>query len=1201
MLTLRGHGFRLRLAILLVVCGANAEAQVAGRLSGSVVDQTGAAIPGATVNLYLPGGSAPVLSGKTNDQGLFSFVAVRPDTYDLGVEASGFAKVVLRAVAVSPIQETELPPVKLEVGGHTYVMEVTAPAPAVRLSNAELSYTITNTQIQNLPLLGRQLTYLYRTQPGVTASSNPTSVNGLRSSFSNVMLDGVNVQDNFIRINGLDYAPMRTTIDQVADVTVSTANSGAAMGWGASHMALSTKSGSNEYHGSVYWYNRNSALAANDWFNNRAVPAVPKTRINLNQPGASLGGRIIPDKLFFFVNGELYRNKQQQSVLRTVLTPSARNGIFTYRDTAGAVRAADLRSLRTFTPDARVKAMIDQLPAGNSSDAGDGLNTTGYRFNARANEFRDQLVTKIDYYVSAAHNISGAYNYTSNPTDRPTLGEFYTTVPPVSNTLKNHLMSLAWRWTPAPNLTNEARFGFLRASTAFDVGDPYPSSHLAGLVFSNPMNTYMEQGRQTNTYHIQNNANWLIGKHEVAFGFQAQLLRIAPFNDAGIVPTYTLGISAAYTRGLTSADLPGVRSTDLALANSLYANLAGIISQAAQTFNVTSRTSGFVPGATNLRHLTLDSYAGYIQDKWKIGPGLTLNAGLRYEYWQPVDERDSLFLAPVLQGGSAKAALLNPDAVLDFIGKSAGRPFYKADGFNFAPNVGLAWDPFGRGATAIRGGYRIAYVNDNTVATIRNNVSTSAGLSFTNTQTGLTALLANAPAVATPAYKAPRTLADNYAITRTSAAGLPEPNLAVPYVHEWTVGIEHDFKGTIIAARYVGNHGSKLLRAVDYNQVLYNANGFLADFRRAQSNAALAQAAGMGYDGNYNPAISGSQPLTVFPLLSGGGLLTNAAMQTYLRQGEVGTLADVYMTNGWNGSVSFYANRYLQGANAVTNSAFSDYNALQVDVSRRLRQGLQVQFNYTFGKALSNAAGDGQTNFEPLLDNNNPALEKARAPQDIRHAFKANYYYELPFGKGKRWNGPRLWTALLGDWAVSGIWSYQSGSPFSILSGRGTLNRAARSASTNTASVRETDWSTLKELAGGVFMTGNGPYFVSPAVIGADGRGAAAAGSAPFSGQVFYNPDAGAVGNLQRRMFSGPWQWSWDVAAIKRIPLFERHELTLHFQLFNWMNHPTFYVFPTSGDYGSTTNFNINNTTFGKITAMDLAPRVIQLGAYYRF
>jgi hypothetical protein len=383
----------LRLRVLLCLFAAifaatGLHAQVAGRLSGSVVDQSGAAIPGATVNVFVPGGKEPVLSATTNEAGFFSFIAVRPDTYDIAVESKGFTKSMMRLVKVSPIQETGLPPIKLEVQSATASVEVTADANAVQLSNAEISSTITATQVQNLPVLGRQVSTLFLTQAGVAGGSNTTSVNGLRSSFSNVTLDGINIQDNFSRTNDLDYAPMRTTIDQIAEITVSTSNAGTAIGGGASQMVLSTKSGSNQYHGAVYWFNRNSALSANDWFNNQSD--IKRTFLDLNQAGASLSGHIIKDKLFFFVNPEFYRMSAAGQLLRTVLTDDARKGIITYRDNTGQTFRSRFQPAPVhYGP--TIKAMIDQLLCRHPAP----VRRRWYRglpLNACQNESRDHPV-----------------------------------------------------------------------------------------------------------------------------------------------------------------------------------------------------------------------------------------------------------------------------------------------------------------------------------------------------------------------------------------------------------------------------------------------------------------------------------------------------------------------------------------------------------------------------------------------------------------------------------------------------------------------------------------------------------------------------------------------------------------------------------------------------------------------------------------
>jgi hypothetical protein len=508
----------------------------------------------------------------------------------------------------------------------------------------------------------------------------------------------------------------------------------------------------------------------------------------------------------------------------------------------------------------------------------------------------------------------------------------------------------------------------------------------------------------------------------------------------------------------------------------------------------------------------------------------------------------------------------------------------------------------------------LAYVNDNTITTVRNNVKTSSGLQFSNTITNQTALLSSPPTIPAPTYKVPRTLADNYAISKTSATGVPYPNLATPMVHQWNLTVQREYKGTVFVARYLGNKGQSLLRAIDYNQVLYNVYGtFLDDFKRAQNNASLSEAAGKGFIGAYNPAIAGSQQLTVFPLLANGGSISSAGSSynsVYLRQGNIGEMANQYMVNGQNGSVNYYTNPKVQGANALTNGGSSIYHALQLEATRRLRKGTQFQFSYTFGKGLSNAAGDGQTNFEPLLDNASPNLEWARTPYDLTHVLKANYYIELPFGKEKRWGKGRILNQVVGGWALSGIWSYQSGSPFSILSGWGTLNRDARSAATNTASLANTTPPKLKSLTSGIWKspTDGTVYFISPSLIGSDGRGTSQPGTAPFDGQVFFNPGPGTVGNLQRRMFSGPWVWSWDISFKKSFALHfpgtgrEGHMLDLHFDFFNWTNHPAFSIYPTTtGDYAYNTYSNINNTVFGQLNSLQYSPRVIQIGAYYRF
>ena len=1174
-----------------------ANAQVAGSLTGHVVDPSGAAVPGATVGVYLPGGKSPLLAGKTNDQGIFSFIAVRPDKYEVAIEAQGFTKTVVGNVEVNAIQDKDLGEVKLALQAAAQVVDVTVEAQTVQLATTEVSSTITNEQVANLPVAGRQVSALYSTQAGVNATNDTTSVNGLRSSFSNLTIDGINVQDNYIRTNDLDYPPLRTTIDQIAEITVTSTNASAALGGGASQIVLSTKSGANSYHGSLYWYNRNSALAANNWFNNQA--GVKNPFLDLNQGGAAFSGKVIRDKLFFYGNYEGYRNIQQATHTDTVLTDSARQGLFQFRDTAGNLQSVNLLTLRNFSIDPTIKSMISQMPEPNTNLIGDGLNTLGYRFNAQSNENRDQILYKVDYYLSPKQSLTATHNYITNPTLRPDVGNFYTVTPPVSNQIHNHLLSLAYRYTLTPTLTNEARFGFFYNHGDFLDNVKYNPFLVTSTIFTSPLNTFLNQGRTTHTYMYQDNANWVHEKHIFQFGFQGSYNSSAPFNDAGIVPSYAIGFGSR-TNSLTGTDILNISSANLATANSLYSTLAGFVGSATQTFNVTSPTSGYVSGAPNLRQLSYKTYAGYFQDNWKVFPNLTLNLGVRYEVWTPMVEANSLYIEPPLENSNIIQTLLDPNSNLSFTG-GPNNPLYKTDKNNFAPNVGLAWDPTGHGKTAIRMGYTISYVNDNLITSVNNSGNTAAGSSAASAPTNLNASLASPPAIPAPVFVNPRTLFQNYQLSTSAALARPDPGLVTPYIQQWTIGIQHEIKGFILEARYVGNHGTKLIRAIDYNQVLYNTHGFLADFQRAQSNLALSK----NTSAAYNPAIPGSQQLTIFPSLPGAGSLTNASVISDLQTGQVGELANLYQTSyGTTGTLpfSFYYNPYILGANALANGGNSKYNGLQLELRKRTRAGMQFQFSYVYSRDLSNTAGDSQTNFEPLLDNNNPSLENARSAYDLTHSFKANYYYELPFGEGKRWHGNRLTNLVIGGWAISGIWTYNSGPPYSIVSGLGTLNRAARSTTTNTASLASaTTIGALYDVTNGVYMTGKGPYFVNPSIVNpADGRGAEYGSS--FSGELFYDPVAGAVGNTQRRMFTGPWQFSWNMSMKKGFRIYERSTLDLHFDFFNALNHPTFYVAPSdAGDYGSTTNANVNNTTFGKLTSMNYNPRVIQIGAYFRF
>jgi len=1188
----------VRRLLLVVVCapcvfGATGWAQGAGRISGSVVDATGAAVPGAEVRLFLPGGASPVLATATSAAGVFAITGVRPDFYDLAIEVKGF-RTYKERIKVDPGRELSLPEIKLEVQAVAETVEVSAASTTVQTSNAEVSTTITNTQVANLPLMNRSPLSLLYGQAGVNYSADTTVINGQRTTYSNVTLDGINIQDNFIRTNALDFLPNLLLLDQVAEFTISTSNTNSAASGGASQLTFVTPSGGNAFHGKGFWYNRNSAYAANTWFNNQS--GVKRPLLNQNQLGGSLGGPIKKDKLLFYLNYEAFRLHQQTASTRTILTSDARQGIYTY-SSGGAVRKVNVLQAAGVQMDSVMKGILDQVPTPDkinnyrTGDSSESLlrNTAGYAFTKRNNRIRDNGTAKIDYNLSVKHVFTGSLVFNRDTLDRPgtDVDNDYSVMPKVSNDETTKLLSVGWRWSPKPNLTNELRGGFNLAPAVFNTTEKFGQYILTGMSYSNPLNTFRAQGRFTNTYSLSDSANWVHGKHAVAFGFQTQHIRVQPYNDAGNIAVYTIGMGSG-NQGLTSAQLAGISSSDLAAANTLLATLGGYYTSYSQTFNVTSRSSGFVNGASDVRNLLNNTYAGYVQDTWKVLRRVTLNLGLRYDLYGRVDERDSLYLLPIIQNGNAITTLMS-NSTLDFAGGSAGRPWYNLDRNNFAPNVGLSWDLFGDGKMAVRAGYSINYVNDENITTLRNSVTTNSGISASSTRSGLSGRVAGGlTPVVVPTFKVPRTFAENYALSSTSAFGMPDPNLRTPYVQQWSLGIQRQVKDVLVEVRYVANHATKTFRAFDFNQVIVKENGFLDDFLRAQKNGYLAQAATGSFNPNYNATIPGSQPLTIFPRLVEGGRLTNSTILTYLQQGQVGELANNYQTNLLNGPINFYSNPYALGCNFVTNYSNSSYNSLQAEVTRRMpRRGLIFQANYTYSKVLSDSLGDTQTNFEAFLDKNNPKIERARAPFDLTHMIKGNAVYQLPMGEGHLVSFRPL-NKLLGGWSTSGILTWQSGSVFSVLSARGTLNRSARSTyNTANTTLNKQQLDELFQFR----MTGNGPYFVNASAIGSDGRAVAADGAAPFSGQVFFQPGAGTLGALQRRMFSGPWTFNLDFTILKNTKIRERQSVDIRMDASNIFNHPTFYL----GDQ------TITSTNFGRITSTFFGRRLIQFGMYYRF
>ena len=325
-----------------------------GRISGTILDPTGAAVPDAKITIRSEASGA-VFSVVTSSAGGYTAIDLPAGVYAVEVEMPGFRRHLVHGIKVDVATEASLPPIRLEIGEIAFVVEVEGGVSQVQTTTAELTSTVTKEQIQHLPLIGRSPMALISLQAGTAfAGANPTVINGMRTSFSNVTLDGINIQDNFIRDNALDFIPNRILIDQISEFTITTQNGNSAVGGGASQVNFSTPSGTNEFHGNLYIHNRNSKFSANQWFSNRT--GLPKPFLNLNQFGASLAGPILKNKLMFYTNYEGYRKRSETLVNAFILTPEARRGIYTYRDNNNRVQKINVPARGWHRPGPRGRA-----------------------------------------------------------------------------------------------------------------------------------------------------------------------------------------------------------------------------------------------------------------------------------------------------------------------------------------------------------------------------------------------------------------------------------------------------------------------------------------------------------------------------------------------------------------------------------------------------------------------------------------------------------------------------------------------------------------------------------------------------------------------------------------------------------------------------------------------------------------------------
>jgi len=1236
--------------VACAILSAAAFAQTpAGSLVGTVLDPSGLPVEGATVTLTNQGTNY-VYTTETSSGGSYQFASIDAGMYRVTVTAASFRAAVVENIKMDAATKYSVPPIKLEVGAKTETITVEAGAEIVNTTDTEVASTVEKKQIDDLPILDRNPLNLLGLEAGINQNGATTTViDGQRTSYSNMTLDGINIQDNFIRDNALDFSPNLPFSSQAQEFTVINQNAGVEYGNGASQVAIVTPKGTNQYHGEGFWYYRTNGWAANNWFNDAS--GVPLPKLIQNQGGGNFGGPIIKDKLFVYGWYELLRLKNEAPNNTTVISPTIYNALtsanptlpFTYTpldakgnpDPAGpqTVNLLNFTSNQGntfgYTIDPTMLALIKQVPASlaNNTRVGDGLNLLGYQLNARNNNTLDNTGVRVDYDLNAHNTISGTFAWNRQVVDRPDIDTSYDKVPIVTNNDSTKFLSIGWRWSPSGTITNEARFGFNLAPAFFTTTQQFGSYIFddSTLPFTDPNVNFLPQGRNTHTWTGLDNASFTKGNHTIKFGGSVTRVTVFTTSEFGVIPTYAIGFQYS-DLAFGPGDLPssGTKYTagtaDYNNAAALLSSVAGILSGVSQTFNATSQSSGFVPGAAEKRNYRQNQYAVYAGDSWRISRRFTLNYGLRWDYFGPVGEANGLVLLPVVPQGSNINQTLLGNATIDFAGGNSPRGLYNGYWKAFAPNIGIAWDPFGDGKTAVRAGFSINYVNDQFFTAANNAAAGNTGLSVVGSNPYLNGPTVSntqgADVVSAPPYQVPIDFNTNSINQSNLGNGIGslagygiDPHLKPPQVQQWNLSVQRDIGwNTSLQVSYVGNHGVGLFRAIDVNQLNFNAvdnngNNFFTDFQNARQ---------MGFNslaktGTFDPTYGCTDLSVCLPVFNNiyGGYLGNSYVNNLIYQGQVGQLiafyhADEFDTGnccypGPQNKINWFPNPYIMGADLLKNTSFSSWNAGIIEVRRRFNKGLYFQANYTFSKTMTDFGGS-QSQFQPFQDNARPYLEKARAQFDLTHAFKANFTYELPIGRGHRLFGSpsRVVGLLVNGWQTASIFTWQSGPPFSILSQYATFNRGGSRSVNNTAIATISHQQISGDL--GLYKTTDGVvYVINPKLVSSDGTGAPSSpqlgGCTPAVTGGFCNPQPGEVGNLQLDAFSGPSYFDWDMSAAKDFDLTERFKLTFRTDAFNILNHPTFFI----GDQ------NINSTTFGQSTTMLSTPRILQMSLRLKF
>jgi hypothetical protein len=1099
-----------------------------GRILGTVTDQSGGYVAGAPVTV------TDVARGVTQNlitdsDGAYVAINLVAGTYSVRVEVKGFKAFDRKNIQIEVGKDLRVD-VVLQPGSATETITITEEVPMVDTTSTTLGGTISNMTINEIPLNGRNYQNLLTLRPGTTIypGGGPwtQTTNGARPEDTSYLVDGLSNDEAFMGFSVTNAAAVAgdaatiLPIDAIQEFNTQV-NPKAEFGWKPGAItSVGLKSGTNTIHGSAYAFGRSDSFDARNYFN---PVGTPKTPVELEQYGATAGGRIIPDKLFWFGGFEFRNytvgNSIQTSSPTTVTATGGPDPSVSIPDALQAIHNYNL----TQTPANQLPISAQSLyllgcPA-NIAPPYTGCTGGTYGPNATGGKtlfggFPDvdssrNAIGKVDYHINEKNTLSGSYFFGN---DNITAEDSAELLPEYGTVIHSRAQAVAghYAWTPSTNWANDLRIGYTRYHLTIvpaNVGKTYqintglspqvvatvgglPNVRIDGFTELGGFHNFPKLVGPDNVYDFVDQVSNLRGKHALKFGGEIRIDKV------------------------TQGTYRGTRGRIRFQKNFSFSGETPLESFLAGTPNSTAILAG-----DPVRHMTQNLFAGFFQDDWRISRNVTLNLGLRYE------------LQGVPSEANNQLGNFEPSVGLEQVGKNIGS-LYKRDGTNFAPRVGVAWDVTGNGTTVVRAGASIVYDllsmstflsqqnTNNTVTLGANVVPTGAAIQVGGVTTpGIGNIVASGVTLSAsqlnwngssvggagiyPSNLVSQVMCgDGLTFGTVTDAGpcdifAMDRNYKTPYVTTWTLGIQHAFSGKIsLDAAYVGNHGSRLTGIQDINQ------------------AALGS--------SYTAA--GNQPTRPF-----------------------------YSKYPYLEFINYYSNIYQ-----------SNYNGLQLAFTGRSYHGLDFVAGYTYSHAIDNQS----YNWNQYLPKNSldPQGEYGNSDFDIRHRFTLSATYTIPGKKG--------YAQMLEGWQVNGILTLQSGQPWQAFdtsndfSGTGEFadrwNFFGNTADFQSRGDKSIPFCTGPGVGGCTYIAPSGTINMTAAqsalLYGACvAHGGAGGCYASFNGRsVLVAPAIGTFGNSGRNIFRDGGFHNLDFSVSKSWKFGERLTTQFRAEMFNITNHPNF-------------------------------------------